>query len=69
MSAAEVYNEAVKPLPLRERLELARLILNDIVPESVSSYAGEWTEEDLRDFSTATWAHIDRALEEDTEGA
>jgi len=68
-TAEEVYSQAVKPLPLPERLKLATMILNDIPPRAVVDYSEEWTEEDYRDFSAASWAYITQRLEEEEKDA
>jgi protoheme ferro-lyase len=60
MTVREIYDRTIKPLPPADRLQLATLILNDIPPQSVVDYSEEWSDEDLRDFTRATWAHIDR---------
>ena len=64
MTVQEVYDHSIKPLPAAERLQLATLILNDIPPQSVVDYSDEWSEEDLRDFTNAGNAYINRVLEE-----
>ena len=33
MNAYQVYEEAIKPLPKRDRLTIARLILDEIAPD------------------------------------
>ena len=64
MTAQDLYNQAVKPLPVSERLRLAAMILNDVTAAD-AQYSDEWTDEDLRDFSKATWEHINRQLEDE----
>jgi hypothetical protein len=64
-----IYTQVVKPLPLPERLKLATMILNDIPPRAVVDYSEEWTEEDCRDFSAASWAYITKKLEEEERHA
>ena len=68
-TAEELYNRVVKPLPPPERLKLATIILNDISPQTVVDYSEVWTEEDLRDFSVASWDYIIQKLEEDEQDA
>ncbi|MBM4085102.1 MAG: hypothetical protein FJ272_09965 [Planctomycetes bacterium] len=68
-TAEAVYAEVVKPLPASERVKLATLILNDISPRAVVDYSEEWTEEDMRDFRAASWAYINRRLEEEEKDA
>jgi len=64
-TAEEVYSQVVKPLRPQERLKLATMILNDIPPQAVVDYSEEWTEEDYRDFSAASWTYITHRLEEE----
>ena len=56
-----IYAQVVKSLPPSERFKLARLILDDIPPQSVVDYSEEWTEEDMREaalysFRRAAWS-------------
>jgi hypothetical protein len=55
MTVSDVYNTAVKPMPMADRLKLAVMILNDIPPQAISDYQDAWTDEDLHDFSLSTW--------------
>jgi protoheme ferro-lyase len=64
-----IYAQVVKPLPLPERLKLATMILNDIPPRAVVDYSEEWTEEDMRDFTAASWAYITKKLDEEEQDA
>lgn len=59
MTIAEVYNTAVKPLPVADRLRLAALILNDIPQTSIVDESDEWSDEDLADFSVHSARHAD----------
>ena len=60
MQVAELYRDAVKPLPVADRLRLATLILNDITsgppPWEMEGWSDEWTEDDLREFTAASWS-------------
>ena len=56
-------------LPAAARLQLAALILNDIPPESVVDYRTEWSEEDLSDFSRASWKDINQIVEGEEDAA
>jgi hypothetical protein len=49
MSVRQLYKEKIKSLPAGERLELAKIILDDIPPESVIDFNTSWSDEDLRD--------------------
>ena len=53
MSVRDVYNSAVKPLTVADRLRLATMILNEIPPQALADYQDAWTDEDLRDFSAS----------------
>lgn len=64
MTVIELYNQTIKPLPPSDRLRLATLILNDIPPQTVVDSSEEWSEEDYRDFSRASWGRIETALGE-----
>lgn len=49
MTAIEqMYDTNIKPLSTGERLQIARMILNDIPNESSAGYSDHWSEEDLR---------------------
>lgn len=64
-----IYAQVVKSLPLPERLKLPTVILNDIPPRAVVDYSEEWTEEDCRDFSAASWAYIIKKLDKEEQRA
>ena len=63
MTVHELYEQSIRGLPAADRLQLATLILGDIPPKSVVDYRDDWTEEDLEDFSRASFAHIAGNLE------
>lgn len=63
MTVQEIYNEAIKPLPASDRLQLASLILADIPPQSLVDYRHEWSDEDLEDLNRASWQLIDSEVE------
>ena len=58
-TAEDLYKTMVRRLPLAERLRLAALILNGVVPTSAAAEIDEqnsWSEEDLRDLTlTSAW--------------
>ena len=63
-TAESIYNDVVKSLPSAERFKLATLILNGIPEQAIVDYSTEWSEQDLRDFSDATFlAFEQRELE------
>lgn len=41
MTATQVYEQAIKPLSTEKKMAIARLILNEIVPEPLAEEAGE----------------------------
>jgi hypothetical protein len=53
MNLAELYNREIKSLSAADRLRLARLILDDIPPQSMIDFSEEWNDEDLKDFTRA----------------
>ena len=55
MNLAELYNREIKSLSAADRLRLARLILDDIPPQSLVDYGEEWNDEDLKDFTRAAF--------------
>ena len=69
MTAETLYSQAIKSLPVFQRLKLATMILNDIPSRAVTDYSEEWTEEDVRDFSAGSWAYITKRLEEEERDA
>ncbi len=62
---AEAVLEAAKTLPAEERKRLVSLIIHTLTPASVVDDSTEWSDEDLRDFSKASWNLINRRLEEE----
>ena len=50
----EIYDSAVWPLPPRERLQLAALILSDLTRPDAEpiEFEDSWTDEDVRDLTT-----------------
>ena len=61
----QLYEHSIKPLPVGERLHLARRILNDIPPESVVDFQTHWSEEDLRDVTTYSLQRATASLEDE----
>ncbi len=49
MTIEEISDEAIKPLPPSERLQLATLILSEIPPPSVLDIREAWNEQDMTD--------------------
>ena len=65
MTVEEIYDHTIKQLPAAERLRLAKAILNDIPPRALVDYSEEWSEADLREFSKASWEHVNTTVEKD----
>lgn len=68
-TAEAIYGEVIQPLPASERFKLATLILESISPHAVVDDREEWSEEDYRDFSAASWAYVSQKLEEEESHA
>ena len=68
MTIRDFYNTSVKPMCASARLELAKLILDGISPESVIDRSDEWTDEDLRDATNASLAIASKSLGENDDG-
>ncbi len=56
-TAQEIYKTWVQSLPTTERLRLATLILNDIVPTLTIDEDDTWSEQDLHDLSVFALQH------------
>ena len=59
-SVLHIYDEVIKPLSSSQRLKLASLILNGIPEQAMVDYSGEWSAEDLIDFSAASFQLMDQ---------
>lgn len=61
-----LFEERIRPLPATDRLRIAALILQEYVAtaptftpvESIENYRDEWSEEDLREASLASWTYV-----------
>lgn len=62
---AETVYEAVKILPTAERIKLAGLLITNVSPRDIVDSRDYWTDEDLHDFSDASFALIDQRLSEE----
>jgi hypothetical protein len=67
-TAEEIYDQVVKPLPPSERYKLATIILNEISPHAVVDYSDDWSEEDIRDFTAASWKYVLEQIEKEESG-
>lgn len=68
--AREVYESQVKPLPIQDRLELARLIMEDLSASAsrwIVDSRDEWQDEDLVDLQKASLQYMFQYLEEDDD--
>ena len=63
-TAQEIYKTWVQSLPTTERLRLATLILNDIVPALAIDEDDAWSEQDLHDLSVFALQHALSAFNE-----
>ncbi len=67
-TAQELYAEAVRRLPPKERLRLAALLLEELTRTADAlSLSDEWSNEDRRDLSAFALAHATRMYGEDEE--
>ena len=62
MSAIQLYREKIKSLPAGERLELAKIILDDIPREAIVDFNPEWSDEDLRDVAAYSLSLVDKNI-------
>jgi hypothetical protein len=66
----QLYEKQVKFLPLADRLQLLRLIMDELA-ESAPRWAVEtsdaWNQEDLEDASRASLLHVARGLNDEEE--
>lgn len=64
MTVDEIYQQSIMPLAAGDRLQLARMILNDIPAESFVDYGDVWSDDDLRDFTQAGWQRVEKEVGE-----
>lgn len=67
MTATELYKRSIRSLPAAQRLELAKLILEDIPSQSVVDYSEQWSDEDIEDLRRSVISRWD--AEEGSSGA
>jgi hypothetical protein len=67
----DLYSTRVRPMLPAERLQLARLILDDLVPtaEQPVDISDEWTDDDLADVASASARQADRSTDDGQRGA
>ena len=68
-TAQEVFDQAVTPLPARERLQLAALILQELAGEDPSTLPMDhsWSEQDERDVTLFSLRHAEARYPESEE--
>ena len=64
MTVNEIYQQSIKSLPAADRLQLARMILSDIPAQSFVDYDDSWSDEDIRDFTQASWQRVEEEVGE-----
>jgi hypothetical protein len=67
MTVEQLYEQAIKPLSVDERLRLATLILAEFPQITLVDERDDWSEEDLRDFTAASLRYFDAAYPEEEE--
>jgi hypothetical protein len=67
----ELYSTQVRPMLPAERLQLARLILDDLAPtaEQPVDISDEWTDDDIADVASASARQADRSPDGEQRGA
>ena len=61
----DLYDSCVKPMPPVERLQLARLILDDLAPSDPAvDVSDEWGDDDLADVAAFSARHAGRPTPE-----
>ncbi len=66
----ELYKTRLKPLPVVERLQLAQLLMSDLVksaPRWTIDASYEWSDDDLADFTRASFAYAAVSFGEEDE--
>jgi len=63
----ELYETRLKPLSVVERLQLAQLLMSDLVksaPRWSIDFSEEWSDEDMRDATRASLAYVAQSFGE-----
>lgn len=56
----DLYRDSVRPMPPAERLQLARLILDELVPAELPlDVSDAWSDDDIADLASAAARHAD----------
>ena len=63
MSARELYDKSIKPLPVVDRLRLAAMILDDLAATSGAGLdvRDDWSDEDIADLTAYSLKHASNA--------
>jgi hypothetical protein len=48
MTIQELYETTIKPLPVGDRVQLAKMIMDDIPPQELIAFSEEGTDEERR---------------------
>ena len=68
LTVDELYN-AARPLPLSEKLQVARRLLTDIPPESVVDHSDTWSDIDIHEATQHSLRNAEASLgEESSDG-
>ena len=71
MSAVRTfYQQQVKPLPMIDRIQLARLIMDDLsefVSRTSVDFNDAWSDEDLYDASLASQRYVAQILDDEND--
>lgn len=65
----KMYDETIRPLSAQERLQLARLILNNLPDSALIDDSDDWSDEDLRDATRYSLQRADALFGEKTDAA
>ena len=66
----DLYESRVRPMPPSERLQLARLILDDLAPsEKPVDISDEWSDDDVADLSAFSAGNAARSTDEPRGGS
>ena len=71
MSAvSQLYQQQVKPLPMIDRIQLARLIMDDLsefVSRSSVDFSDAWSDQDLYDATLASQRYVAQILDDEND--
>ena len=71
MSAvSQLYLQQVKPLPMIDRIQLARLIMDDLsefVSRSSVDFSDAWSDQDLYDATLASQRYVAQILDDEND--